>query len=216
MDSLNLENPPLLVRPECPRRVWKFWGTALWGLFIFAAMFVGQIAVVIFFLLKGGGPLELAEAVKVVASSGLAIALSIIAGLPAVAAALWLAIRWTPMSFAEYLALRWTNWRNVVIGVIGLVALVEGWDLLSKATGRDVMPDFMIDVLKSARGDGAVSSLVWTIVHMQYDWFFLGQVFCIGLWFGYIRYRSNSTWLTIVLHGLNNFGALVQTIWLAG
>jgi uncharacterized protein len=41
-------------------------------------------------------------------------------------------------------------------------------------------------------------------------------VFCIGLWLGYIRYRSNSTWLTIVIHGLNNLGAVLQTIWLAG
>jgi membrane protease YdiL (CAAX protease family) len=31
-----------------------------------------------------------------------------------------------------------------------------------------------------------------------------------------MRYRSNSTWLTIVLHGLNNLGAVVQTMWLAG
>jgi len=41
-------------------------------------------------------------------------------------------------------------------------------------------------------------------------------VFCIGLWFGYIRYRSNSIWLTIALHGLNNLGALAQTMYLAG
>jgi len=41
-------------------------------------------------------------------------------------------------------------------------------------------------------------------------------VFCLGLWFGYLRYRSGSTWLTIVLHGLNNFGAVLQGIWLSG
>jgi len=41
-------------------------------------------------------------------------------------------------------------------------------------------------------------------------------VFCIGLWLGYLRYRFNSTWLTIVIHGLNNLGAVVQTMWLAG
>ena len=41
-------SPPAAVTPaERPPRVWKFWGTALWGLFVFAAMFVGQIAVVI-------------------------------------------------------------------------------------------------------------------------------------------------------------------------
>jgi len=257
MDSLNPDSLPPLEAPTArPPRVWKFWGTLLWGFVVFAAMFAGQIAVVLYFVLKPGGPVDFEQAVRVVASSGLAISLSVIAGLPAVAAALWLAIRFTRMGFANYLALRWTSWRNVAIGVVGLVVLVEAWDLLSKAIGHDVTPDFMIDVLKSARGDSAVwllaiafcvaapvteeffargflyrgwsesilrvpgaialSSLFWTSLHLQYDWFFFGEVFCIGLWFGYIRYRSNSTWLTIVLHGVNNLGALVQTMWLAG
>ena len=255
MESLNSEIPPLLPDERAPF-VWKFWGTALWGLAVFAALFIGQIAVVIFFVFKGGGLANFEQAVRVVASSGLAISLSVIAGLPAVAAALWLAIRRTGMGMADYLALRWTNWRNLVLGVVGLVVLVEGWDLLARATGQDVTPDFMIDVLKSARGDSSVwllgvaicvaapiseelfargflyrgwsesflrvpgaivlSSLVWTSLHLQYDWFFFGEVFCIGLWFGYMRYRSNSLWLTILLHGLNNLGALVQTMWLAG
>jgi membrane protease YdiL (CAAX protease family) len=257
MDSLDPEIPPVLVAPARREpRVWKFWGTALWGLVVFVAMFVGQVAVVVFFVLKGGGPVELGEAIKVVASSGLAISLSVIAGLPAVAAALWLAIHWTRTPYLDYLALRLTSWRNLVIGVVGMVVLVEGWDLLSRATGHEVTPDFMVEVLKSARGDGALwllvlafcvaapiteelfargflyrgwsesplrvpgaillSSVVWTGLHLQYDWFFFGEVFCIGLWLGYIRYRSNSTWLTIVLHGLNNLGAVVQTMWLAG
>src|SRR5437879_556389 len=95
MDSLSLENPPILVAPaERAPRVWKFWGTALWGLVVFAAMFAGQIAVVVFFVMKGGAN-DLGDAVKVIASDGLAISLSVIAGLPSVLAALWLAIRWT-------------------------------------------------------------------------------------------------------------------------
>jgi uncharacterized protein len=61
-----------------------------------------------------------------------------------------------------------------------------------------------------------LSSLAWTSLHLQYDWFFFGEVFCIGLLLGYLRYRSGSTWLTIVIHGLNNFAATVQTFWLAG
>jgi membrane protease YdiL (CAAX protease family) len=68
------------------------------------------------------------------------------------------------------------------------------------------------------RPAGAIllSSLVWTALHLQYDWFFLGEVFSIGLVLGYFRYRSNSIWLTVVLHGLNNLAAVVQTMWLAG
>jgi membrane protease YdiL (CAAX protease family) len=70
----------------------------------------------------------------------------------------------------------------------------------------------------SLRVPGAIllSSLAWTALHLQYDWFFFGEIFSIGLLFGYLRYRTNSTWLTIVLHGLNNLAATVQSIWLAG
>ena len=256
MDSLNPEHPPVTAAPASRRpRIWKFWGTALWGLFIFAAMFIGQIAVVAWFVLRQGGSIDVATAVHVV-GGGITISLSVITGLPAALAALWLAIHFSRTPFSDYLALRWTSWTNVAIGVAGLFVLVMGWDLLSRATGREVTPGFMVDVLKSARADGALwllivafcvaapiseelfargflyrgwsetflrpagaillSSVVWTGLHLQYDWFFFGEVFSIGLWLGYLRHRSNSTWLTIVLHGLNNLGAVGQTIWLAG
>ncbi|MDB5640098.1 MAG: abortive infection protein [Bradyrhizobium sp.] len=258
MDSLNsadLAAPAPVIRTERPPRIWKFWGTALWGLFVFAAMFVGQLAVVAWFLLRREGPIDLAAAIHVV-GSGLTISLSVITGLPAVVGALWIAIRITRTPFADYLALRWPSWSNLVIGAVGLFVLVMGWDLLSRAVGREVEPGFMGDVLKSARTDGALwllvvafcvaapiteeffargflyrgwsesalgpvgaillSSMVWTVLHLQYDWYFLGEVFSIGLWLGYLRYRSGSTWLTIFAHGLNNFAAVVQTILLAG
>jgi membrane protease YdiL (CAAX protease family) len=259
MDSLESTAIPVapipVIRAERQPRIWKFWGTALWGLFVFAAMFVGQLAVVGWLVLRQEGPIDMAAAIQVV-GGGLTISLSVIMGLPAVLAALWIAIRFSRTAFTDYLALRWTSWSNVLIGVVALFVLVMAWDLLSRATGREVEPGFMGEVLKSARADRALwllviafcvaapvseelfargflyrgwsesflrvpgaillSSLVWTGLHLQYDLFFLGEVFSIGLLLGYLRYRSNSTWLTIVLHGLNNLAATLQTIWLAG
>ena len=256
MDSLNPESPPVMeILATRPPRVWKFWGTALWGLFIFAAMFVGQLAVVAWFMLRQDGLLDMAAAIHVL-GGGLTISLSVITGLPAVLAAVWLPVRLSRRPFADYLALRWTSWQNVVIGIVAMVIVVMGWDMVSRATGREVTPGFMGDVLQSARADGALwllllafavaapiteeffargflyrgwsesflrvpgaillSSLVWTSLHLQYDWFFLGEVFSIGLVLGYIRYRSQSIWLTVLLHGLNNLAAVVQTIWLVG
>jgi len=67
------------------------------------------------------------------------------------------------------------------------------------------------------RVPGAIilSSVVWTVLHLQYDWFALLDVFSLGVWFGYLRYRTHSVLLTMVLHGLNNLAATVQTMWLA-
>jgi uncharacterized protein len=258
MDSLNTDlvvgSPPLLPVRRSPR-IWKFWGTALWGLIVFAAMFVGQMTVVAWFVLRREQPIDMAAAIHVL-GGGLTISLSVIMGLPAVLAALWLAIRVTRTPFAEYLALRGTSWINFIIGTLALAALVIAWDGLSRAAGREVAPGFMADVLRSARADGALwllvvafcvaapvseelfargflyrgwsesflgpagaillSSAVWTSLHLQYDWFFFGEVFSIGLLLGYLRYRYKSTWLTIFVHGLNNLAAVVQTILLAG
>src|SRR6266853_4354791 len=123
-----------IIGSQRPPRIWKFWGTAFWGLFIFAAMFVGQIGVVAWFILRRGGPIDIAAAVHVV-GGGLTISLSVIMGLPAVLAALWIAIRITRTPFTDYLALRWIRWTNFLIGTVALFVLVAGWDLLSRATG---------------------------------------------------------------------------------
>lgn len=256
MDSLDPAGPPVTVMPaRHGPRIWKFWDTALWGLFIFAALFVGQIAVVAWFVLRRDGPVDIAAAVHVL-GGGLTISLSVIMGLPAALGAIWIATRRSRTPFAEYLALRPTSWSNLAIGVAALFVLITGWDLLSRAMGREVAPGFMVEVLKSARADGVLwllvlafcvaapvseeffargflyrgwsesflrvpgaifmSALVWTALHLQYDWFFFGEVFSIGLLLGWLRYRSGSTWLTVVVHGLNNLAATLQSIWLAG
>jgi membrane protease YdiL (CAAX protease family) len=258
MDSLDPASPAAATIDVASRptpRVWKFWGTTFWGFVVFAAMFVGQLAVVGWFLFRQGESIDqesFNDAVRTVVSHGLTISLSVITGLPTVAAALWIAIRIKGARFSEYLALRSFSWTNLGIGVVGLFVLVMGWDTVSRATGREVAPGFMNDVLKTAQDDGALwllvfafcvaapiteeffsrgflyrgwsesflrvpgaivlSSLVWTGLHLQYNWYFLGEVFSIGLLLGYIRYRSNSTWLTIILHGLNNLAAVVQTV----
>ena len=256
MDSLDPPDSPVTVTSaQRPARIWNFWGTALWGLFIFIALFVGQIAVLGWFVLRREGPIDVTGAIHVL-GSGLTISLSVITGLPAALGAMWIATRQSRTPFAEYLALRWTSWRDLAVGVGALFVLIIGWDLLSRMMGREIAPGFMTDVLKSAQADGALwllviafcvaapiseeffargflyrgwsesflrvpgaillSSLVWTALHLQYDWFFFGEVFSIGLLLGWLRYRSNSPWLPVVVHGLNNLAATLQSIWLAG
>ncbi len=251
---------PVDVAPVSPPgksrepRVWKFIGTSLWGLLLFGAMFVGQVAVVTWFLWSSSEPID-GKTLVALTSNGRIISLSVIMGLPAILLALWVAIRWSRISFADYLALRWPSWRMFAIGIGSLVLLMVACEIVSRAAGRESSPGFMVEVLKTARADGALwllvlafcvaapvteeffargflyrgwsesflrptgaiilSSAVWTAMHMQYNWFFLGQVFAIGLLFGYLRYRSNSTWLTVILHGINNLAATIQTILLA-
>jgi membrane protease YdiL (CAAX protease family) len=58
-----------------------------------------------------------------------------------------------------------------------------------------------------------LTSLIFSGLHMaQYDWFGVFQTFCIGTLFGWLRWHSGSTTVTIVLHmGVN----LISTLWAA-
>lgn len=59
-----------------------------------------------------------------------------------------------------------------------------------------------------------LSSALFAIIHLQYEWFYLGGIFAIGLLFGYLRYRTGSTWLTVIAHGFYNLVAAIQGLWL--
>ena len=59
-----------------------------------------------------------------------------------------------------------------------------------------------------------LSSALFALIHVQYEWFYLGGIFAIGSLFGYLRYRLRSTWTTVIAHGFYNLVAAIQGIWL--
>jgi len=50
----------------------------------------------------------------------------------------------------------------------------------------------------------ALTSAVWAMTHTQYDWFGRSEIFVMGLVLGHFRWRSNSTWLTVMVHSAIN------------
>ncbi|MGJ5179474.1 CPBP family intramembrane glutamic endopeptidase [Bradyrhizobium oligotrophicum] len=261
VDSLDPANPPQQVAPaQRELRTLGFWRTALWGFVIIAAFFIGQLTPIVYFLLQHhdalDSPAQFQAALIQIASRSLTVSLSAIMGVPGMLIPAYFAVRHTRTPFADYMGLRWTTWKNVAFGVVGMVVILGCWEVVAQLTGRgETSSSFMTDILKTAQGDGVVwllviafcvaapiseellargflyrgwsdsflrvpgaivlSSLLWTMLHLQYDWFALLNVFSLGAWFGYLRYRTHSTLLTIVLHGLNNLAATVQTMWLA-
>ncbi len=61
---------------------------------------------------------------------------------------------------------------------------------------------------------GAVilTSLVWTSIHLQYDFFDLANIFALGVLLGAARAKTGSLYLTIVLHAVVNTLAMVNVI----
>jgi membrane protease YdiL (CAAX protease family) len=56
-----------------------------------------------------------------------------------------------------------------------------------------------------------VTALLFALLHVQYDWFVMSQVFLFGLLLGFMRWASGSTLLTILLHALINFEGMIET-----
>ncbi len=56
-----------------------------------------------------------------------------------------------------------------------------------------------------------VTSLLWALIHVQYDWYVIGQVFAFGLLLGWMRWATGSTILTILLHALINTEGMIET-----
>ena len=57
-----------------------------------------------------------------------------------------------------------------------------------------------------------VVSLLFAVIHIQYNWFGILQVFLIGLLLTWTRWRSGSALLTMVMHVIANFYAMLQVI----
>jgi membrane protease YdiL (CAAX protease family) len=57
-----------------------------------------------------------------------------------------------------------------------------------------------------------VISVLWASLHVQYDWTGIAQIFAIGLFLGFVRWRSGSTLLTFFLHALFNLEGTMETV----
>jgi len=87
----------------------------------------------------------------------------------------------------------------VVIGPIGEEIMFRGF--LYRGWVR---PGFLVTPV-------IVLTLLWSAMHVQYDWFGISQVFLTGLVLGWLRWLSGSAALTIVLHMLVNLEATIET-----
>lgn len=57
-----------------------------------------------------------------------------------------------------------------------------------------------------------ISSILFTCVHLQYDWLGLSMIFVLALLFGYVRIKYG-LWLAILLHMTNNAIAMINYLY---
>ena len=59
-----------------------------------------------------------------------------------------------------------------------------------------------------------LTSAGWAVMHVQYETFYIVQIFLLGCVFGWLRWSSGSTLLTVILHAIVNAAALAQVAFL--
>jgi membrane protease YdiL (CAAX protease family) len=235
-----------------PLPPWGFVGTVLWGVLGFVAWFAAQMIVVLVLIAWQHAADPASVDLQKMMTDALTLAAVTIVASPAWIGIAAIAARWKRWSVRDYLALVAPRRRELLFSIGCLAVVLVGFDLLTYALGREVIPRFMIDAYQSAQNAiavgllfaaivivapiceevafrgflfrGLADSLVgvagaivltsagWALMHVQYDWFVICQIFLLGVLFGWLRWATGSTVLTIALHMIANFTAFMQTV----
>jgi len=227
-------------------RIWGYWATLGWALLAFIVSQCVAIALLLW--------LRVADVETLLANpfDGVTVTLFLLIANPIMIAVIALAVRCARAPLAEYLALVWPPRREIIVGIVALVAVIAIGDALLLLSGRDLVTSFQTQSYATAAAEGwlvpmaaaaiilapageevmfrgflfrgwarsersawpaiVVISVLWAVLHVQYDWAGMLQIFIVGLFLGWIRWRSGSTLLTFVLHALFNLEATVETV----
>jgi membrane protease YdiL (CAAX protease family) len=217
-------------------KVWGYWTTLGWSV---VAFLVGQFAGFgVLLWLRGGEWDSLLQT----PFDGVLVTTFIVISNPITIAVLAIAVRITQSDLSEYFALHWPSGRDLSFGVVGLVVLIAASDALLYLTGRDLVTSFQLQsyttaaaaILIAPAGEEAmfrgflfrgwarssrsawpaivVISVLWAMLHVQYDWTGVLQIFVVGLFLGWMRWRSGSLTLTFLLHALFNLEGTLETL----
>src|SRR5262252_6873900 len=93
------------------------------------------------------------------AYDGAAVTVSLLVGNPVQIVTLALAARMTGEDLLAYFALDVPRRRDVIIAVAGLAVVILVGDMLTLAAGRELVPAFQLEMLRSAEAHGALISL---------------------------------------------------------
>ena len=91
------------------------------------------------------------------------------------------------------------------------LAIVLAAPLLEEMLFRGFLFSGIAASFPGPAGAIVTTSLLWAIIHVQYEYFWMLSIFIIGLALGMARYRTGSILLTFILHAAINLAAMVTT-----
>ena len=98
-----------------------------------------------------------------------------------------------------------------------LPALLLALVVLAPVSEETLFRGFLYKGIAASRGGPTlaiiITSVAFALLHaLQYDWYAIGGVAAMGLFLGYVRYRSESLFLTILLHSVANAFATLELV----
>jgi membrane protease YdiL (CAAX protease family) len=142
---------------------WGLLATIAWGVLGFCVWFAAQFAVVVGYVMAHPETSD-AAAMQAMATNGFLLALVTIVAGPAWIAVMAIAAHWRGWRVADYLALVAPRRSEFAFGFACMAALLIAFDLLTYATGRDVIPPFMFESYKTARASGSLALFFIAVV----------------------------------------------------
>src|SRR3954447_21499573 len=134
---------------------WGLVATIVWGLAGFCVWFAAQFAVILGYVATHPETSD-AAVMRAMATNGFLLALVTIVAGPAWIAVMAAAARWRGWRVGDYLALVVPRRSEFAFGLACMAALLVAFDILTYATGRDVIPPFMFESYKTAVASGSL------------------------------------------------------------
>ena len=92
--------------------------------------------------------------------------------------------------------------------ILGIISVIIIAPIIEEFLFRGFLFSQLARTRLGGWGSVCLSSLLWTIIHFQYESLILVVLFVFGIFLGYIRMAYNSLALPIALHAVNNSFAL--------
>jgi membrane protease YdiL (CAAX protease family) len=91
-----------------------------------------------------------------------------------------------------------------------VISLAVAAPLVEESVFRGFLLPGLAASWHGAWGAIVLTSVAWAALHAQYEPFYLIQIVVLGAVFGWLRLKSGSTILTMILHGMLNLASLAQ------
>ena len=94
--------------------------------------------------------------------------------------------------------------------ILGIISVIIVAPIIEEFLFRGFLYSQLARTRLGGWGSVCLSSLLWTIIHFQYEPLILMVLFIFGIFLGYIRMAYNSLALPIALHAVNNSFAFLM------